>query len=454
MPALVWNSYRAVASGAIGGVAHYDDEQAQSIWLDGGLKTAVTEVTQGHWREAVYGDPITVTSDAYTFLRLDQAAVGTLHGVALLGGAPVYLRYVYAADISAMVADGQLTAQVDNPITQLSVTVKNVVSDIFTASGTLYNPGAKLTLSFSAGDSEPTRMVTAYVDDLDVDIMSPTVPISARNSTGYLLASQTFDENTHFDGLSHEIFAQILTLGGVKKTIIDVGTGTKSFDFSPSQSLLDGLNVMFQYYDTWRMAELADGTIVIGSDAFVSTYAPRNYYQFDGGSEVFSRRTSKSADAAYTHVMVAGGEGTTPVKRAVNAWDYWALGARKTYHAQGVDGMTQAELASYADALAAKLQYVGIGESFDSPLRPWLAVGDVAKIKYGAETPVSLGLVTEVRHRFGEGGFYTGFSVDSGGSVTDGAEYLLESHASQLLGYNRRQRVIDFMNISYKKNKR
>ena len=79
--------------------------------------------------------------------------------------------------------------------------------------------------------------------------------------------------------------------------------------------------------------------------------------------------------------------------------------------------LTDAE--SYANQIADSLQYVGKIESFTGPFRPQLLLGDEAMI-VNSEGSTSLGLITEITHRFGKDGFYTDFTVDSGGKLGKG----------------------------------
>jgi len=82
-------------------------------------------------------------------------------------------------------------------------------------------------------------------------------------------------------------------------------------------------------------------------------------------------------------------------------------------------------LATYADELAIRLGDAGKLESFMGPIRPHLQCGDEAIIidQNGSK---SLGLITEITHKFGKSGFYTDFTVDSGGTVGKGrlADYI------------------------------
>jgi hypothetical protein len=164
---------------------------------------------------------------------------------------------------------------------------------------------------------------------------------------------------------------------------------------------------------------------------------------------VIRRSTSKNADAAYTRIRVTGkdpdGVDLDPVYADVPHFGFWALGAHKTKHITAPDGFTQEQLEDYAQAIASALQYVGIGEQFAGPLRPHLLCGDVASIYYNGDTEsVDLGIINEIEHTFGDQGFWTMFSVDSGGSSTDGENYVI-SRSVALKGFNRRQTLADLI---------
>ena len=128
-------------------------------------------------------------------------------------------------------------------------------------------------------------------------------------------------------------------------------------------------------------------------------------------------------------------------------WTHWALGANKTKHVKAADGMTQQELEDYATQLAADLARIGVGESFTGPARPWLLVGDVASIITDGDESTDLGLITSITHRFGDSGYFTDFTVDSGGVATaetrDGTVY--STRTASVNGYNRRQDLADLI---------
>lgn len=450
---LVWDFYRTIDTvDSVGGNVHYYDEAAQRLYLNDGIATNVTEVMEGHWETAEYGNEIIIDDTPYTLLSVDHPHNGILFMTATDGENLFYLRYVYAQEIGDLVESGTWKTQIDNPIAQISLQIQNISAAMFTDKSTLFNPGSKLELSFRLGDSDPYPMGVAYIDQVPYDRLSTTVSISGRNSIGFCLKDQTFDLDNEFEGYSHEIFAAVLELAGLTNYAIEPGTGQIPFTFDRSKTLLDGLMEMLEVYIGWKLAELPDGKILLGRDSFINTYQANSYYTFEGEREVFSRKTSKSADAAYTHVLVTGkdelGEEHTPIKLAVNHFDFWALGTHKTCHVQAPDGLTLEDFEAFADDAALRLQYVGIGESFVGPLRPQLLVGDVAEVYYtGESVGTSLGLITEVTHTFGGKGFMTDFSTDSGGVATDGESYTVISRAATLSGYNRRTRLADLIKV-------
>ena len=450
---LVWDFYNEIGEvDSVGGNVHYYDTAAQRLYLCDGLATNTTKVIDGHWEESVYGEKITIDNTPYTLFSVDHPYNGTLFMTATDGTDLYYLRYVYATDISDLIESGTWKTQIDNPIAQISVNVQNVSAAMFAGDATLFNPGAKLTLSMTLGGSEPYPIGVAYIDQVPYDRLSQTVPISGRNSIGYYLKDQTFDLENVYAGLSHEIFESILTLAGLRDYDIQIGTGEIPFAFSYDTTLLDGLEKMLNVYIPWKFLELPDGKIVIGNDAHIQQYQSNSYYTFEAEKEVFSRKTSKRVDGAYTHVLATGkdgaGAGHAPVKLPVRHFDFWAIGSHKTIHVEAPDGLTSAEFAAYAADVAERLQYVGIGEGFVGPLRPQILVGDVAEIYYTGETQsTSLGLITEVTQHFGRQGFFTDFVTDSGGVITDGDNYTIISRAAALNGYNRRARMADLIKI-------
>lgn len=103
----------------------------------------------------------------------------------------------------------------------------------------------------------------------------------------------------------------------------------------------------------------------------------------------------------------------------VESYEGWNLQANKTLYVQVPDGTGSIAAQDYAEQLTEWLENVGKIESFIGPFRPHLLCGDEAVI-IDENGYTSLGLITEIEHKFGKQGFYTNFSVDSGGRLGKG----------------------------------
>ena len=455
---LVWDFYRQLGTDANvkpGGIVHYYDETAQNLFLNGGLKTRLSEPVGGQWETAALSEPSQfINNTDYSELSLDHPANGTLFMSAIEDGNLKLLRYVYASDLSGITTQVTYTAQADNPVTQISANIKNISNEFFTNSGTLFNPGAKLALGIAFGDSGVYPIGVAYLDDFSHDPQSSTVPVSGRNAIGYFLKESRFGANTHFAGYSHEVAKAMALLAGLPKFTAQEGSGQIPFDFEPKQTVLEVFEKFNIFYNSasalMRLAELPDGTVISGYDYFVEKYLKNSYYTFVLGKDIFKRKTKKAADGAYSGVYVTGkdenGAELTPATVSVDNYKFWNIPSNKLLFLTAPDGMTQSGLQWYAENEAKKLKYIGIGEDFTGPLRPQLLVGDVAEITENGTTATTLGIITEVKHTLGEKEFSTSFSVDSGGEytvITNG----IRSTVSAASGFNRRQRMADIIRI-------
>lgn len=458
---LIWSYYRQAedAEGLIG-VAHYYDEQSQSLYLvDGDITTRTAEIVEGHWRLAVPEDPITIHDDDFIRMCIDHPSNGNLYGLATDGESLTFLRYAYAMDVSMLVDSWSQMNQNDNAIAQWSGSIQNLGPDIFAHDMTLFQPGARITTTFALGESQAYPISVNWLDECGYDVKEALVDISGRNTVGYFLHDQTFDENNIFTGDPSDILASILTYAGLKRFNIQPISGNIAFEFKPEDNLLDGITTILSAYtsqtDELKLNELPDGTICIGYQEWMGAYLPNTYYTFNEGSDVFRRKTTKLSDSSYTALRVTGKgpakEDLIPVTVPVINFKYWALGEHRTNHITAPEGFTQAELQAWAEGQADKYQYIGIGEDFTAPFIPQLLVGDVAETTDGV-TGTALGVITEVTQKFDRrDGFKTEFSVDSGGIVTDGVNYTMYSRAAEVSGFNRRQRVVDLVRYIAKK---
>ena len=459
---LVWDFYRAVDGAEdLGGVIHYYDEMSQSIYLSSGLKTDVASVSEGHWEDAEPTKDIQITNDSFKVLRFDHPSNGILYGAATDGKSLTFLRYVYGMDISQIIESWSWLTQTDNAIAQFDGEVQNIDPDIFGVESSLFQPGTRIQVSITMGDSDPYPIGTVWLDESGYGQLESTVKVSGRNTIGYYLKDQTFDDKILFEGTTTEVLKAILDYAGLTSYIVQELEPVKSFEFKPSDTLLSGIETILEFYTTtdskMEIVELTDGTICIGYDYWISEYLPRNYYSFDDGREVFKRNTTRASDGAYSKIRVTGKDSEDnelePVTVDVASFRYWSLGSHRTKHLSAPDGLTQEGLQSWAEAQAKILQYVGIAEDFVGPFRPQLVVGDIAEVIHSdSNTATSLGLITQVKQVFDkQSGFVTEFSVDSGGVATDADGSVIYSRTASINGYNRRQNIVDLVRYTAEK---
>ena len=454
---LVWDFYREV-SGAegLGSCLEYFTEDSQSLYLADGLKTQLAVVDAGRWADAEPGDEITILEDAPTLSAWDHALTGQLFGVGVADGSLVFYRYLYARELTQLLKDGSWRSKNDSQITQVSLSLKNPGEDIILAEGTMFEPGARLSVALAMGNSRPYAVGVAFMDELDFDAQSATFSASGRNTIGYRLQQQTFDDETTFTGDGHEVVEWIFQRAGITNYAIGPSTASNDWVFEPSDTFYKGLQKIFEIFVGWDMIETPAGKVVVGYPAWRQQYLTNSVYQFHAGTDVIKRRTKKNADAAYSHVYVTGkdasGDDLTPAYLEVETWNHWALGDNKTKHVKAADGMTQEELDAYAAQLAADLAKIGVGETFTGPPRPWLLVGDVASITADGLESTDLGLITSITHRFGDSGYFTDFAVDSGGVAMEESR-VVTSRSAAVRGYNRRQELADLIGVISAANK-
>lgn len=455
---LVWDFYREVSGASgLGSCLEYFTEDSQSLYLADGLATRLAMVEDGHWEDAVPGEEIVILSDTPSLSAWDHALNGQLFGVGVSGTELIFYRYLYARELTDLVRDGTWRSRADSQITQLSLTLSNPGEDTVTGEGTMFEPGARVTASIVMGDSRPYPIGVAFVDDLDYDAQQATFSLSGRNTIGYRLNQQTFDDETVFEGDGNQVVAWIFARAGITNYAIAPSTASMVWTFKPSDTFYAGLQKVFEVFPGWGMEELPDGKITVGYAYWRQQYQANSVYQYVLGEDVIKRRVRKSADAAYSHVRVTGkdaaGAELEPVYLPVDTFRHWALGTTKTKHVTAADGLTQEQLRSFAEQTAADLAYIGVGETFSSPMRPWLLCGDVASISADGVTSEDIGLITSITHRFGDRGFFTDFSVDSGGSAEIRTMDAVTRTAS-VRGYNRSQNLADLIGVIAADNRR
>jgi hypothetical protein len=477
---LVWEYARVVSSGITGaapaGVAHYDDETIEAFYVGAGLLRGCDgTASQGHWRDAVYGsayplsetysatvEGVPQTTGVYSAAEWDQASVGLLMGAAVVDGALACIRYVYARDISPAITDGRVSETLDSPIASLSLSVDNVAPELFEDPFTLFLPGARISVAASVGDSLPYPIGMYYIDEIAYDAWAETVSVAARNACGFLLNDEETSPSVWvLPGGAYppwtDFYESILG-ARVKKSVYQSEAAPEVLELilnggqiASRLRLVQNMNE----FTGWRIREGPDGTVYVGPPEYIGGYLPNTNYFFERGSEVFSRKTRKSADGVKT-IVAMHYEYTDPmypdlpVKGTQTAPVFtdprWNIAGRYL-EMDAPPGYRAASAQSHANDIARWLVFTGITEEFVSPLRPHLLCGDIAAIyDEGEVVATTLGVITSITHRFGKSGCSTSFAVSSGGAVLSESSGVVTTAAMIIEGAQRQQRLTDAIN--------
>ena len=246
----------------------------------------------------------------------------------------------------------------------------------------MFAPGNRLTFQFRAGDSSPYVIGEMYIETSPFADYSNSFTFQGRNLLGFLLATQTLDEHISYSGTFTEIFTDLLTNAGVPllKMMIQTSASTAEFTFKPGdiprpwsrqQPSVTGISTISR---TERLSSVMPATSGRTSHSD----------EFDRATELVSRSVDRNISGVYSRVCINRG-GATPRKvyAAVPYFNGWYVGANRTYRQDVADDISDAQMDALCTQMVDKLQYSGVTEKFDSPFRPWLQVGDIARVTGG-----------------------------------------------------------------------
>lgn len=324
---------------------------------------------------------------------------------------------------------GSIKQSMDTPISSFTLSLENPIDEnpehhgnaAISEESSLLSPGSKVSFEFSLGDSEPYLMGTFYVDRSNFTLLHESVNVDGRNIIGKALNDQTFDEeNTYAYNILHETLKNILSKANISsdEMLVENTSVYAGYQFDAAMTYLEGIMEILKALDNWKIEESVDGTVVIGSGSY-SGFVRNSSYIFQRNKDIFTRSIVRDDQEAYRKVCVHTGNFSIKVYREVETYSGWNLQANKTLYVNVPDGTSLMDAQTYAEQIANNLQYVGKIESFTGPFRPQITIGDEAVI-IGEKGSVTLGQITEITHRFGKNGFYTDFTVDSGGRLGKG----------------------------------
>lgn len=412
-----------------------------SIWLfnveDGRLKTRQWQPNTGDvpWGEPNFEDSVIATADKslslYRMKNVPRVGMfGAWHQAEITSNGKVVTPERHRIgiwdalnDLTNYLQSGSVQLDLDNIVAAASFTFKNPSGRLSGEDTSRLAPGKKVELLFTAGDSEDYPMGVFYADRVTMETHGETATVECRNISGKLLKDQML--NAHYN-YPKDVYAYVvedfLTKAGVTDFDIQqppdpLTAWQLGMTFPVDMDRLTALNELIRSSLNWVVRETLDGQIVVGSEV---SYQPIidmvGKYEFDR-SDLISRRVERDDADVYSTVCYQSKDttaGTTIRKYVAVAHALeWSIAPHKTLYITAPDDTPEAELEELAENLASRMGQVGIMETFEGPFRPHLVPGDEAEIT-GNETKL-LGVITTVKHRFGDDGFFTEFTVDSGG---------------------------------------
>jgi len=280
-----------------------------------------------------------------------------------------------------------------------------------------YSPQSIVNLVFQAGDSAEYPMGKFYVDRMQYSVNTESMRIDARNSIGKYLKDQTFDERNSYEVTKvSDMLEAILSGAGLSDYYVQPNNTLLGMEFAPNKDMLGGIEEVVQYIENWQIREEVSGRVVI-ADKTSSEFTQPSRYTFRRDRDIFSRDVSSDDRSVYARVCAHTADFSVKVYRPVNTNLGWNAPANKTLYQTVPDGTTSYEAAGIAVKLAESMANSGAIETFVCAFRPQIMPGDEAEILEEDESATMLGIITQVKHSFGTGGFFTEIVVDSGGRI-------------------------------------
>lgn len=329
---LVWDFYHEIDEADVSsepvGIIHYYDNEMQTLWLKNGeLNTMTAHIEDSDWFDLIkkysYQIPVFKFPDGTEKIRCDHPSNGTLYMVADDGSDMYFIRYVYMLDVSPIVNEWSMSLQADNPIVNLSFSLMNADKDMYDNDTSILEPGSRYIMRTLFGSEDFLKMGTGFIDEITYSHADDTISVSGRNTSGFLLKDQTFNDRTSFTGTAGYVCREMLNYAGVKNYIVQDLKRSSKYTIKDTQSILDGIqgvlelcynekSVPYEGMGTKdsiaRIVELADGTICVGQSSWLQEkgYFQNAYYTFNRGSDAFSRKVKKDIDSCYTAVRATG----------------------------------------------------------------------------------------------------------------------------------------------------
>lgn len=359
-------------------------------------------------------------------------------------------------DVTHLVESGSVSSKNDDYVYTTTLNILSQGSGENSQNLT-FKPGTKIQVFIGYGSDTVNALQIAFchVDEVNWTRGDKTYTVSGRNNTGYLLKGTQMGEKITATGLSHEVASEILEYAGINDYIVTIGTYSKTYTYKASDTAYSALELLCKEFPIiretvpeplpgFRIIEAPSGRVGVGYPREITQTIPVGTYDFTLNKDVFSRSFRLTGDECYSYVYANGkteeGVDLKQVIVPVENHQYWVIPENKIYFADFDGATNQITLSEWAERVAMELKNMGDTEDFSGPFRPQLTPGDIAVI-HGSDW-AKTGVMTSIIHKFGQSGFTTDFTVDSGGVFNAQTGWTSTMWA---LGFNRRQKLPDLV---------
>lgn len=403
-------------------IVHYKDNRLRVIFLEDDQTVSCREADPvlGLYDDLVFRERGRCSPDSGVSLpSFKRVAHYGAFGYWASDGAHRFVVYMMPTDISKALLDGSVQFSVGSEVSSMTATFQNIRGELLNRYRAFVTPGTSIEIYFSLGDSPEVSIGIFYVDRASASYPDGKISVSARNSIGKMLKEQYFDEDCTFEsGSAQDNLKAILDMAGITRYFVGDCNKPWSFRFDPDVSLLDGIKRVIAMLPDWKVGEAPDGTVGIAA-ATDPRFEQHDVYAFQRDHNCWSYSIDYDDSDAAARVCVYTEESeenpAVRVYRDVRYNPWWVQPSHRTLYVKATKGASEEELIQMAEELAEVISISGRQESFVGVFTPQLIVGDevLMEDEYGEFTTV--GTVTDVTHSFGRSGFYTSFTVDSGG---------------------------------------
>jgi len=398
-------------------VIHTSDNLLRFIYLtaDGTVAGSTADPVLGLYDSLTYTEIGRISPDEMvSYPSIKKVAHYGAYGFWSAEGDHRFVMYMLPTDITNSFIDGSVKFSIGSEVSQMSCTLLNIKGALLNRYRAFVTPGTKMELYFSLGSSGEITLGIFYIDRASVSYPDEKVSVSARNAIGKLLKEQTFNEDNTFEETTLQLNLQeILRLAEVEDFFVGNNTKAWKLRFEPDVAILDGIKRVISLLDGWKVDETANGVIGVAA-ATDARFDQPAVYSFERDKTCWSYSVEYDDSEAVSRVCVTCAEPENKVYADVPRSKWWAQPSHRTTYVTAADGATLAEITALAEELAQAIAISGRQESFVGVFTPQLTIGDEVRIINGPKSE-TIGTVTDIAHNFGRGGFYTAFTVDSGG---------------------------------------